>query len=110
MITTIAAPTSSAAAARRILHQRSPEMLTGLLRALGLAPEQEPRPAPKRPKRQPRPGPKPLNRRPLWLENLEDRLVPAPIMVTTLNDAGAGSRSEERRVGKECRSRWSPYH
>src|SRR3712207_7861108 len=24
--------------------------------------------------------------------------------------AGAGVRSEERRVGKECRSRWSPYH
>ena len=24
--------------------------------------------------------------------------------------SGAGSRSEERRVGKECRSRWSPYH
>src|SRR5260370_30234772 len=22
----------------------------------------------------------------------------------------AGFRSEERRVGKECRSRWSPYH
>src|SRR2546422_503113 len=22
----------------------------------------------------------------------------------------AGVRSEERRVGKECRSRWSPYH
>ena len=22
----------------------------------------------------------------------------------------AASRSEERRVGKECRSRWSPYH
>ena len=22
----------------------------------------------------------------------------------------AESRSEERRVGKECRSRWSPYH
>ena len=21
-----------------------------------------------------------------------------------------GWRSEERRVGKECRSRWSPYH
>ena len=21
-----------------------------------------------------------------------------------------GPRSEERRVGKECRSRWSPYH
>ena len=36
----------------------------------------------------------------------------------TLNKSGmkgAGSiqitiRSEERRVGKECRSRWSPYH
>ena len=23
---------------------------------------------------------------------------------------GGGPRSEERRVGKECRSRWSPYH
>ena len=23
---------------------------------------------------------------------------------------GDGKRSEERRVGKECRSRWSPYH
>ena len=26
-----------------------------------------------------------------------------------LNHYGA-LRSEERRVGKECRSRWSPYH
>src|SRR5256885_17073601 len=24
--------------------------------------------------------------------------------------AGRERRSEERRVGKECRSRWSPYH
>ena len=24
--------------------------------------------------------------------------------------AGLRARSEERRVGKECRSRWSPYH
>ena len=23
---------------------------------------------------------------------------------------GSVGRSEERRVGKECRSRWSPYH
>ena len=23
---------------------------------------------------------------------------------------GSKIRSEERRVGKECRSRWSPYH
>ena len=28
------------------------------------------------------------------------------------NNGGDGfvARSEERRVGKECRSRWSPYH
>ena len=28
-------------------------------------------------------------------------------LASTLKRAG---RSEERRVGKECRSRWSPYH
>src|SRR5258708_15421481 len=27
-----------------------------------------------------------------------------------LIERGGASRSEERRVGKECRSRWSPYH
>src|SRR5256886_16653709 len=27
-----------------------------------------------------------------------------------LHDASIEARSEERRVGKECRSRWSPYH
>src|SRR2546430_7780738 len=32
----------------------------------------------------------------------DDQVIPAV-------QAGA-SRSEERRVGKECRSRWSPYH
>ena len=25
-------------------------------------------------------------------------------------ELGTFERSEERRVGKECRSRWSPYH
>ena len=31
---------------------------------------------------------------------------------TTCANLGIGlaQRSEERRVGKECRSRWSPYH
>src|SRR2546427_35413 len=29
---------------------------------------------------------------------------------TPLAGLCAESRSEERRVGKECRSRWSPYH
>ena len=33
--------------------------------------------------------------------------VVAPI--TPVVEATA-ERSEERRVGKECRSRWSPYH
>src|SRR2546430_12342042 len=31
----------------------------------------------------------------------------------SVEDEGPGvskARSEERRVGKECRSRWSPYH
>ena len=28
----------------------------------------------------------------------------------SLIDARTLVRSEERRVGKECRSRWSPYH
>ena len=27
-----------------------------------------------------------------------------------ITNSKIGSRSEERRVGKECRSRWSPYH
>ena len=31
-------------------------------------------------------------------------------LVTIDSFADTGKRSEERRVGKECRSRWSPYH
>ena len=33
----------------------------------------------------------------------------AEISVTFTDNEGI-KRSEERRVGKECRSRWSPYH
>src|SRR5260370_18832212 len=29
---------------------------------------------------------------------------------TPVNSLTQALRSEERRVGKECRSRWSPYH
>ena len=36
-----------------------------------------------------------------WVHIVEDSEVP---------DFMHGNRSEERRVGKECRSRWSPYH
>ena len=31
-------------------------------------------------------------------------------MAGTVKSRKAAERSEERRVGKECRSRWSPYH
>src|SRR5258708_23588316 len=37
-------------------------------------------------------------------------LVGMRIGVGIGDDAGHRDRSEERRVGKECRSRWSPYH
>ena len=47
-------------------------------------------------------------------------LIAAPMSAQTVYDAAkitnkdlngtARFRSEERRVGKECRSRWSPYH
>ena len=33
-----------------------------------------------------------------------EKLKPFPLR------SGTRQRSEERRVGKECRSRWSPYH
>ena len=32
------------------------------------------------------------------------------ILTTLAKKRGLTIRSEERRVGKECRSRWSPYH
>ena len=39
--------------------------------------------------------------------------VPVPDAFTVTTTACVetmAERSEERRVGKECRSRWSPYH
>ena len=39
--------------------------------------------------------------------DIEDNLVG---WVSLSEGAVYTSRSEERRVGKECRSRWSPYH
>ena len=44
------------------------------------------------------------------LEDL-DRLIQKHIFTNRSNAIEkAVQRSEERRVGKECRSRWSPYH
>ena len=42
-----------------------------------------------------------------WLLAEYDRLV---ANLKAGDSATADTRSEERRVGKECRSRWSPYH
>ena len=33
-----------------------------------------------------------------------------PDLGNLISDTWNDDRSEERRVGKECRSRWSPYH
>ena len=55
------------------------------------------------------------------LQNLQDAFAAATGMAAIATDENGpvteGSnftdfcmRSEERRVGKECRSRWSPYH
>ena len=52
---------------------------------------------------------------------LTNKTLTTPVIATISSssndmtlDAGADiildARSEERRVGKECRSRWSPYH
>ena len=37
-------------------------------------------------------------------------VVPSVESVEALSTVIVYRRSEERRVGKECRSRWSPYH
>ena len=42
------------------------------------------------------------------VKNTLDNLV--TVMGQHLQSSESVSRSEERRVGKECRSRWSPYH
>src|SRR2546427_8110119 len=40
----------------------------------------------------------------VYLRKAMPRVYSAPLLLA------AAVRSEERRVGKECRSRWSPYH
>ena len=39
-------------------------------------------------------------------ENTEESIEQKEVLTGNV----INSRSEERRVGKECRSRWSPYH
>ena len=40
----------------------------------------------------------------VMVSNVGSAAISAVSLVDSIN------RSEERRVGKECRSRWSPYH
>src|SRR6266702_6821841 len=44
-----------------------------------------------------------------WNEGTDERYR-ARLPHTAIGQIVATDRSEERRVGKECRSRWSPYH
>src|SRR3989454_3413966 len=48
------------------------------------------------------------------VEHVMEVVMPLSQRVVVLDDgekiAEGPPRSEERRVGKECRSRWSPYH
>src|SRR6266511_1043400 len=54
----------------------------------------------------PTPRPPTVRKRAVYTASVRPRWAPdsqsAPVTTT--------ARSEERRVGKECRSRWSPYH
>ena len=43
-------------------------------------------------------------------EIIQDSFTKAYFALKTYHGTHPASRSEERRVGKECRSRWSPYH
>ena len=45
----------------------------------------------------------------LWIDKLEEVKKKKKFRGLLL-DGSPRKRSEERRVGKECRSRWSPYH
>src|SRR2546423_11230510 len=45
-----------------------------------------------------------------YADGVDVACVAALLDPLALLAVGAADRSEERRVGKECRSRWSPYH
>ena len=57
-------------------------------------------------------GTLPINRFLALRGDLPQNLLEVWQLVTYgfVHDSGNPWRSEERRVGKECRSRWSPYH
>ena len=46
----------------------------------------------------------------ITVPRLSHRMGKNPLLAVKVTRITRGLRSEERRVGKECRSRWSPYH
>ena len=55
--------------------------------------------------------PQPVNGAGTVTVEIDGHAVSVPEGTSVMRAAAlAGVRSEERRVGKECRSRWSPYH
>ena len=46
----------------------------------------------------------------LSLEKVSETYLDVLKEIGNIGAGNAMTRSEERRVGKECRSRWSPYH
>ena len=52
----------------------------------------------------------PVSPRPEFVSHLQKRLSQPPPPTEENWLTYLFWRSEERRVGKECRSRWSPYH
>ena len=48
----------------------------------------------------------------LWMGGILAAVILLMVFIVKVEPPAEGisRRSEERRVGKECRSRWSPYH
>src|ERR1035437_5436666 len=67
-------------------------------------------PEPRSPVRCPNPYARPRSRHPSLAEIASVHPPGAPLLSARHRGERLHLRSEERRVGKECRSRWSPYH
>src|SRR2546425_6833625 len=92
---------------RFLVHSASMMALGAATLALPKAHAEEPK-APEDPMRVPGALPRPYGERSTFIKSA--RVGGAVPGAPHGWGANAPNRSEERRVGKECRSRWSPYH